>query len=115
MSVIVTNRPWEQQERGAQEGPGQPREPRGRRRRLRQGCQMAIAGFLESYVFGPLGLKDYGSASLQTPTRSNPRKGRAQILPSGNLGEEATLVKVAVGGRLGVVIIAGETHHSRRR
>ena len=30
----------------------------------RHGCQMAKAGFLESYVFGPSGLKDYGSATL---------------------------------------------------
>ena len=30
-----------------------------------QGCQMAIAGFLESYVLGPSGLKDCGSATLR--------------------------------------------------
>ena len=26
---------------------------------------MAIAGFFESYVFGPSGLRDYGSAMLR--------------------------------------------------
>ena len=31
----------------------------------RHGCQMAIAVFLKSYVFGPSGLKDYGSATLR--------------------------------------------------
>ena len=31
----------------------------------RHGCQMAIAGFLEFYVFGPSGLEDYGSATLR--------------------------------------------------
>ena len=33
---------------------------------------MAMAEFFRLYVFGPLGLKDYGAAN--------------QILPSGNLG-----------------------------
>ena len=55
-----------------------------------------------SYVFGPLGLRDYGSATLQNlipsfpwiatprpPPWRNPRKGRDQILPSGNLGHHA--------------------------
>ena len=49
-----------------------------------------------SYVFGPLGLTDYGSATLSCkigslpffglhpPTRRNPRKRRDQILPSSN-------------------------------
>ena len=31
----------------------------------RHGCQMAIARFKESFVFGPSGLKDYGSATLR--------------------------------------------------
>ena len=30
----------------------------------RHGCQIAIAGFFRSYVFGPSGLLDYGSATL---------------------------------------------------
>ena len=61
---------------------------------------MAIAKFYRSYVFGPAGLNDYVFAmsllhcaakfdpflSLDCPpTRRNPRKGRDQLLPSGNL------------------------------
>ena len=68
------------------------------------GCQMAIARFLESYVFGPsvsgLWLR---YATLQNlipsfpwlapprpPPWRKPRKGRDQILPSGNLAEQSS-------------------------
>ena len=65
------------------------------------GCQMAVAIFLESHVFCPSGFstmallryaaKFYPFLSLDCPPPRpppwrNPRKGRDQILPSGNLG-----------------------------
>ena len=62
----------------------------------RHGCQMALAGFLNRMCLA-LGFPDYGYAALQhlipsfpwiapprPPPWSNPRKGRDQILPSGN-------------------------------
>ena len=65
----------------------------------KHGCQMAIAKFLGRMCW-PFGLLDYGSATLQNlipsspwivpprpPPWRNPRNGRHQILPCGNLGE----------------------------
>ena len=70
------------------------------RRHPRHGCQMAIAGFLESYVFGPSGFWTMAplryaakfdpflslDCAPRPPPWRNPRKGRDQILPSGNHG-----------------------------
>ena len=39
---------------------------------LLHGCQMSIAGFLESFVFGPLSLKDYSIAALCYTERFDP-------------------------------------------
>ena len=44
---------------------------------IRHGCQMAIAGFLESCVW-PFGLLDYGSATLRCKIRSLPFLGLRQ-------------------------------------
>ena len=69
------------------------------RRCSHHGCQMAIAGFLKSYTFGPLGFwtmallrytAKFDFLSLNCapcpPPWRNPRKERGQILLSGNLG-----------------------------
>ena len=51
---------------------------------VRHGCQMAIAGFLESYVFGPSGFWTMAPLRWIAPPRPppwrNPRKGRDKIL-----------------------------------
>ena len=83
-----------------QDDPGPP--VRAGRPRQEHGCQMAIARFLDRMC---LALRASGLwlryAALQNlipsfpwiapphpPPRHNPRKGRDQILPSGNLGQE---------------------------
>ena len=70
-----------------------------RRRRVKPWLPDGGSPILRSYVFGPLGLKEYGSAALQKfdPFLSlncarvdggGRRKGRDQILLSGNLETE---------------------------
>ena len=84
-------------------------------------CQMAIAGFLESYVFGPSGF--WTMAPIRSAAKfdtfhsldcarvegvgRNPRKGRNQILPSGNLeGKTDAIVTVDKGSVNKEAIIA---------
>ena len=71
---------------------------------MSHGCQRAIARFLESYVFGPSGFWTMAplrydakfdpfpslDCAHRPPPWRNPRRGRDQLLPSGNLEEEGT-------------------------
>ena len=79
------------------------------------GCQMAKARILESYLFGPYGfwtmaLPRYAArfdpflsldCAPRPPPWHNPRKGRDQILPSGNTEQGSAAAKAGGGVRGG--------------